>query len=49
MASTWDRTPYRLEAGLILLKPGVEIVLKAPAFHAARLMLMEASPFSGAD
>ncbi|MGX9119058.1 pirin family protein [Mesorhizobium sp. BHbsci] len=34
------------EAELILLEPGVEIVLKAPAFHAARLMLLGGEPFS---
>ncbi|MET3580354.1 redox-sensitive bicupin YhaK (pirin superfamily) [Mesorhizobium robiniae] len=33
------------EAELILLEPGAEIVLKAPAFHSARLMLMGGEPF----
>ena len=33
------------EAELILLEPGVEAVLQAPAFHAARLMLMGGEPF----
>jgi redox-sensitive bicupin YhaK (pirin superfamily) len=34
------------EAELILLGPGAEIVLKAPAFHSARLMLMGGEPLS---
>jgi len=34
------------EAELILLEPGTEIVLRAPAFHSARLMLMGGEPFS---
>ena len=39
--------PARSERGeLILLEPGAEIVLKAPAFHAARLMLMGGEPLS---
>ena len=33
------------EAELIVLKPGAEIVLRAP-FHSARLMLMGGEPFS---
>jgi len=33
------------EAELILLEPGVEVVLEAPAFHSARLMLMGGEPF----
>jgi len=31
---------------LILLEPGAEIVLKAPAFHSTRLMLLGGEPFS---
>ena len=34
------------EAELILLEPGAEIVLKAPAFHSTRLMLLGGEPFS---
>lgn len=34
------------EADLILLEPGTEVVLKAAAFHSARLMLMGGEPFS---
>ncbi|WP_376705582.1 pirin family protein [Mesorhizobium sp. ISC25] len=34
------------EAELIALAPGAEIVLQAPAFHAARLMLIGGEPFS---
>jgi hypothetical protein len=34
------------EAELIVLKPREEIVLRAPAFHSARLMLMGGEPFS---
>jgi redox-sensitive bicupin YhaK (pirin superfamily) len=34
------------EAELILLEPGAEVVVKAPAFHSARLMLMGGEPFS---
>lgn len=34
------------EAELILLEPGVEVVLKAPAFHSARLILMGGEPIS---
>ena len=33
------------EAELILLKPGAEIVVRAPAFHSARLMLMGGEPY----
>ncbi|RWM77864.1 MAG: pirin family protein [Mesorhizobium sp.] len=33
-------------AELILLEPGAEIVLKAPAFHSTRLMLLGGEPFS---
>jgi redox-sensitive bicupin YhaK (pirin superfamily) len=33
------------EAELIVLKPGAEIMLRAPAFHSARLMLMGGEPF----
>jgi len=33
------------EGDLILLKPGAEVILKAPAFHAARLMLLGGEPF----
>lgn len=40
------RTGSFREAELILLEPGAEIVLKAPAFHSARLMLMGGEPFS---
>jgi redox-sensitive bicupin YhaK (pirin superfamily) len=34
------------EGDLILLKPGAEVILKAPAFHAARLMLVGGEPFA---
>jgi redox-sensitive bicupin YhaK (pirin superfamily) len=34
------------ETELILLEPGAEIVLKAPAFHSTRLMLLGGEPFS---
>ncbi|CAH2398544.1 Pirin-like protein CC_3178 [Mesorhizobium ventifaucium] len=34
------------EAELMLLEPGAEIVLKAPAFHSTRLMLLGGEPFS---
>lgn len=34
------------EAELIVLTPGVEIVLQAPAFHAARLMLIGGEPLA---
>lgn len=34
------------ETELILLEPGIEIVLGAPAFHSARLMLMGGEPLS---
>ncbi|WP_119272218.1 pirin family protein [Taklimakanibacter deserti] len=34
------------EADLIVIKPGAEIVLKAPAFHSTRLMLMGGEPFA---
>lgn len=40
------RTGSFREAELVLLEPGVEIVLKAPAFHSARLVLMGGEPFS---
>ncbi|TIL34783.1 MAG: pirin family protein [Mesorhizobium sp.] len=40
------RTGSFREAELILLESGAEIVLKAPAFHSARLMLMGGEPFS---
>lgn len=33
------------EAELILLEPGAEILLRAPAFHSARLMVMGGEPF----
>jgi len=33
------------EAELIILKPGAEVVLRAPAFHSTRLMLMGGEPF----
>jgi redox-sensitive bicupin YhaK (pirin superfamily) len=33
------------EGDLILFRPGAEIVLKAPAFHAARFMLLAGEPF----
>ena len=33
------------EGDLILLKPGAEVILRAPAFHAARLMLLGGEPF----
>lgn len=36
------------EAELIVLTPGVEVVLQAPAFHAARLMLIGGEPLAGA-
>lgn len=34
------------ESELTLLKPGVEVVLRAPAFHAVRLMLVGGEPLS---
>jgi redox-sensitive bicupin YhaK (pirin superfamily) len=33
------------EGQLIVLKPGADIVLRAPAFHAARMMLLAGEPF----
>lgn len=33
------------EGDLVLLKPGAEVILKAPAFHAARLLLLGGEPF----
>lgn len=34
------------EAEWIFLKPGADIVLQAPAFHSARLILMGGEPFA---
>ncbi|BAB48445.1 pirin family protein [Mesorhizobium japonicum] len=34
------------EAELLMLDPGVEVVLRAPAFHAARLLLIGGEPFA---
>ncbi|BAV45383.1 Pirin domain-containing protein [Mesorhizobium loti] len=36
------------EAALIALTPGLEVVLQAPAFHAARLMLIGGEPLADA-
>ncbi|NEJ69739.1 hypothetical protein GR197_04195 [Rhizobium phaseoli] len=33
------------EGELIVLKPGAEIILRAPAYHAARMMLLGGEPF----
>jgi len=34
------------EGDLVLLKPGADVILKAPAFHAARLLLLGGEPFA---
>jgi redox-sensitive bicupin YhaK (pirin superfamily) len=39
------RTGLVREAELLLLEPGAEIVLKAPAFPSTRLMLLGGEPF----